>query len=309
MLHRPLLTTAVIVLALNLAGCGGLDDSISPYLKPGSGGSKNPGDGSGSNNGNNNGGSNGSGGSNNSGSGNGNPSTSITDPIPNCPASTVAFNNTRLGNTHDSAAYDLNNYSAAADNGSIAGTWVFTLQQSFVTPEATGSTAQKFIMVIDGAGSAYQVGNCAGVTPITTTKKCADASGKEVACGTEGSRVFSEVRTYTPWQGKVSATLSAEQHIQLPLLGLGFSETVKPNEQYATLIVDSNSSMHSDDNLIVGKKIATSTASLGNSQFQTTGHLGGESPVWCVLQAQESKQNCSVSSSVTTDDKGIPSTH
>ncbi len=131
-----------------------------------------------------------------------------------------------------------------------------------------------------------------------------------MTCGTESSTAaYATVRTYAPWQSKVAATLSAEQSIQLPLLGLGFSETINPNEQYATLIVDSNSSMHSADNRIVGKKIATSTASLGNSQFQTTGHLGGASPVWCVLQAQESKQNCSVSSSVTTDDKGIPSTH
>lgn len=308
MLHRPLFITFFMALALSLAGCGGMDDSVSPYKKLDSnnpGGSKDPNgnDGSGGDKP-----SDGSGGDNNSGGEN--PSTGTTDPIPNCPASTTVFNNTRLGNTHNSADYDLNSYSAAADNGSIAGTWVFTLQDNFTTPEATGTTLQKFIMVIDGAGSAYQVGNCAGVTPVTLTKKCTTISGnKEVPCDTEGSNVFATVRTYAPWQSKVAATLSAEQSIQLPLLGLGFSETINPNEQYATLIVDSNSSMHSADNRIVGKKIATSTASLGKSQFQTTGHLGGASPVWCVLQAQESKQNCSVSSSVTTDDKGIPSTH
>ena len=80
----------------------------------------------------------GSGGDNNSGGEN--PSTGTTDPIPNCPASTTVFSNTRLGNTHNSADYDLNGYSAAADNGSIAGARVFTLQQSFTPKYRNDST-------------------------------------------------------------------------------------------------------------------------------------------------------------------------
>ena len=80
-------------------------------------------------------------------------------------------------------------------------------------------------MVIDGAGSAYQVGNCAGVTPVPPPKNAPMPRERSGLRHRGRPTSLPPVRTYAPWQKLQGCShVKRRANIQLPLLGLGFGE-------------------------------------------------------------------------------------
>lgn len=320
MLFHRLFPAAVFSLALALTGCGGMDDTLSPHIKPDGGsnpnGSSKPnpeepktekpapsypdlGDGVGGDDGTQvEGGDNGSIGGVIPGDNNKPPQANFC-PIPSDSGNTGLL----LGNTGDKGLYDIGLYDEVISND-LTGTWIVTLNDNTKSSDLSSLNMQRYAFVIkkdSTDNNKYQAANCSGlaVKEFESEEVCTlfDGTSKVVPCDTPGAQRKPDIvhkEIYLPWADYIAVNLN-DNKISLPLY---LPSLFQPEEGIGfTLVNGSYSRMASESGAYQAVKISSSTNPLGKSSLSITneGNIKKETSdaaVSCIVHTKVVLNNC-----------------